>query len=311
VHHSHGLDRVVTLGSLTRQHDAVSSIENGVANVADFGTGGAGVVGHGLQHLGGTDGGLACNVALCDHHLLGDEDLAGRDLDTKVTTGNHDTVGLPEDLVKVVQTLLVLDLGNDLDVLAILAEDLTDGRDIATMANEGGEDHVDAVLDTKAEIGLVLLGERGKIDVGLGKVDTLLGRNLAVVDALALEGLVVNYLKDLEGQDTIVDVDDAAGRDDLCDVLVVDVPSEAGMLAKAELAVSRGTHMFLLSLLVAYWSSVVMLMMSPAAMGMSASSTVLPVRISGPFVSRAMASGLPAWSFSALRALSMTDWWYS
>jgi hypothetical protein len=120
------------------------------------------------------------------------------------------------------------------------------------VTNEGGEDHVDAILDTKAEIGLVFLGEWGKIDVGLGEVDTLLGRNLAIVDALALEGLVISHLEDLEGQDAVVDVDDAAGRDDLCDVLVVDVPSEVSVLAKAESAVSRGTHMFLLSLLVAY-----------------------------------------------------------
>lgn len=30
-----------------------------------------------------------------------------------------------------------------------------------------------------------------------------------------------------------------------------------------------------------------------------------------PLVSRAMATGLPIWDFSAALALSMTDWWYS
>ena len=44
---------------------------------------------------------------------------------------------------------------------------------------------------------------------------------------------------------------------------------------------------------VAYCSSVVMLMMSPAEMGRSASSVVLPVRISGPLVSSAMATWRP------------------
>lgn len=57
---------------------------------------------------------------------------------------------------------------------------------------------------------------------------------------------------------------------------------------------------------VAYFSSVVMLMMWPAEIGKSASPTVLPVRISGPFVSRAMAIGRPFWTLSASRALSMT-----
>ncbi len=66
-----------------------------------------------------------------------------------------------------------------------------------------------------------------------------------------------------------------------------------------------------------------------ALMGKSWSPAVLPVLISGPFwmlVSAALPSRLrgfslryqgqwqrarPAWVLSALRALSMTDWWYS
>jgi len=64
----------------------------------------------------------------------------------------------------------------------------------------------------------------------------------------------------------------------------------------------------------------------PAAIGISTSPFVLPVRISGPFytrsalglyadllehtVSRAMARGLPVMAFSAALALSITLWWY-
>src|SRR5687768_14131066 len=62
---------------------------------------------------------------------------------------------------------------------------------------------------------------------------------------------------------------------------------------------------------VLYFSSVVMLMTLPAEIGRSSSLAVLPVRISGPFVSRAMAMGRPSWTLTASRALSITDWWYS
>ncbi len=48
---------------------------------------------------------------------------------------------------------------------------------------------------------------------------------------------------------------------------------------------------------VAYFSSVVKLMILPAEMGRSSSPLVLPVRISGPFVSRAIATCLPGWAF--------------
>jgi hypothetical protein len=223
VHHGNGLDGVVTLGGLSRQHDAIGAVKDSVTDIRNLSTGRARVVCHGLEHLCGGDDGLSGDVALGDHHLLGNEDLAGRDLNSKIATGDHDTVSLLENLVEVVNSLLVLNLGNDLDVLALLAEDLADSSYVAAAADERGEDHVDTVLDTKLEIGLVLLGQRREIDVGLGQVDTLLGGDLAVVDALALEGLLVDDLEDLEGQNTVIDVDSAADLNDLGDVLVVDV----------------------------------------------------------------------------------------
>ena len=157
MHHGDSLLWIAALRCLTRQHDTVSTVEDSVTDVADFSAGWAWVVGHGLEHLSCANDGLAGNVALGDHHLLSDEDLAGWNLDTKVTTSDHDTVSLPQNLVEVVYTLLVLDLGNDLDVLALLAEHLADSSDVASTADERGEDHVDLVLDTELEIGLVLL----------------------------------------------------------------------------------------------------------------------------------------------------------
>ena len=198
VHHLDGLTGVVTLGGLTGQHDTVGTVENGVGNIGDLSTGGAGVICHGLEHLSGTDDGLALDVALGDHHLLGHEDLGGGDLDTEVTTGDHDTVGLLEDLVEVVDTLLVLDLGNDLDLTAVLAENITDALDIAAATDERSEDHVDLVLNTEAQIGNILLGQSGEVYVGTGQVDTLAGGDVAVVQALGAQVILIQHLEDLK-----------------------------------------------------------------------------------------------------------------
>ena len=58
--------------------------------------------------------------------------------------------------------------------------------------------------------------------------------------------------------------------------------------------------------LVAYSSLVVIVSSWPAKMGMSTSPGVLPVRISGPFVSSAIARGRPNSDFSAARVFSIT-----
>jgi hypothetical protein len=242
MHDTNRLNGVVSLGGLSGQHDTVGSVKNGVSNIRNLSTGGAGVVSHRLKHLGSANDGLSSEVALGDHHLLGNEDLGGGDLNSEISTGNHDSVSELKNLVEVVDSLLVLDLGDNLDILSILSENLTDSGDVRSLTDERGKDHVDTVLDSEAQVGLVLLGERGKVDIGLGKVDSLAGRDLSVVQAASLDGLLVDNLLDLEGEDTVVNIDDTAGLDDLGDVLVVEVPAVWLVLAagRGVLAAGRG-----------------------------------------------------------------------
>lgn len=224
VHLPDRLSGVSTLGSLTRQHDAVGTIGDSVTNIADLGTGRAGVLDHGLEHLSGADDRLASQVAHGNHLLLGGENLSSGNLNTEITTGDHDTIGLLQNLGEVVKTLAVLNLGNDLNVLAILTENGADVSDVLGATNERGKDHVDSVLDTEAKIVLVLLRESGQIDVSVGQVDTLAGGDESVVASADLDGLLVLDAQHIEAKDTVVDVDNAAGLDHLGDVLVVDVP---------------------------------------------------------------------------------------
>jgi len=95
------------------------------------------------------------NAAL--YLLLSDENLFRGDFDTHVTSGNHDTVGLRDDLVNVVHALLVLNLRDDLDLLPLFAKDLPDLADPSGVADERREDDVNAVLDAELQI-LDILG---------------------------------------------------------------------------------------------------------------------------------------------------------
>ena len=59
-------------------------------------------------------------ICLFNDHLLDDRHFLNRNLNTHVTTGNHDTIGCFNDLVDILDSLMVLDLGNDLDVVAAM-----------------------------------------------------------------------------------------------------------------------------------------------------------------------------------------------
>lgn len=100
---------------------------------------------------------------------------------------------------------------------ALRTEDLTDGSNVVGGSDEGREDHVDAVLDAEREVLLVLLGESGQVDGGLGEVDALAGGEGAVVDGLDAEAVALDG-EDLEGEDSVVDVDELARGGDLDDV---------------------------------------------------------------------------------------------
>ena len=198
VHHRDGFARVVALCGLARQHDTVGTVKNSITNIADLGTCRTRVVGHGFQHLSCADCRLASHVALGNHHLLGDENLSRRNFNTKVSTGNHDTVSLFKDLVEVVDTLLILNLGNDLDVLACLAKNFTNVGDITGPTDERCKNHIHLVSDTKLEIILIFFGKRWEVDVCFGKIDTFLRRNFAIIHALDTKGLSIYHLQDFE-----------------------------------------------------------------------------------------------------------------
>lgn len=54
------------------------------------------------------------------------------------------------------------------------------------------KNHVDVVLHTKPKVVLVLLGQSGKVDICVGKVDTLARRDKSVVPRPRLDVLLVH-----------------------------------------------------------------------------------------------------------------------
>jgi len=219
-HDGDGVDRVVTVSRLTREHDGISAIKDGISNVGSLSTSRARSLDHGLKHLGGSDNGLGSNVSLLDHPLLSNEDLFGGNLHAQVTTGDHDTISGSNDLVVVVEALLVLDLGNDLDMGATGAEDLTDGFNALSGTDERSSDHVNATAETKIDdISLILLGESGEINDSAGEVHVLSLTNASVIHALNFNR-VLKDLSNLASEGAISDVDSGANGDSSGQLLV-------------------------------------------------------------------------------------------
>ncbi len=135
-------------------------------------------------------------IALCNYLLLGNEDLLRWNLNPHVTPGHHDAIGLRDDLVDVVDSLLVLNLGDDEDVLSLFPENPPDLLDARRIADKGGKDHVDVLLHPKEQVALVLLRDRRKIRVGSWQVAALLRSEVAAVLNLADDIVRADLLSD-------------------------------------------------------------------------------------------------------------------
>ena len=63
-----------------------------------------------MQHLSGHDDGFLLLDTLTDNLSLDARDALDGNLDTKVATGNHDTIRGIDNLIDIVYTLLILNL---------------------------------------------------------------------------------------------------------------------------------------------------------------------------------------------------------
>ena len=191
-HDLDGRRRELAARRLAAQHHAVGAVEDGVRHVRALGARRPRVVDHRLEHLRRHHARLAGGAATSgDHHLLLAEDALGRDLHPEVAARHHHAVGHLEDLVELVEALLVLDLRDDLDVLAarVGVEDRADVQHVGRRLDERGGDEVDLVRHAKLlEVVDVLLLQHGQVDLHIRQVHVLpLADRLVVLD-LALDG---------------------------------------------------------------------------------------------------------------------------
>lgn len=166
---SHGLDTFNWENSVrgfSTQHDTISTIKNCVGDIGCLSSGRSWIFYHCFHHLSGNYDRFSGGVTLIHHKFLGDKHLGSGDLHSEVTSGDHDPVGSLKNVVEVFETLLVFDLGNDLNILSSGSEEVSDGFDIIRRPGEAQGDNIDVLLQSEFDdIYLVLLSNGREINL--------------------------------------------------------------------------------------------------------------------------------------------------
>ena len=171
---------------------------------ARVGTGGGD---HRVEHLGGGDRGAGQAPGDTQQLLLDDRDVLDRQLDTQVAAGHHDRVSGADDLLGVVDSLRLLDLGHQGQPRVA-----PDGLDILGAAHEGQRHDVDADRLAEAEHVQVLLGHRHQAARVAGDVQALArGDRAADLDDGVDLALAAADLLDAEADRAVGEIDDVVG----------------------------------------------------------------------------------------------------
>ena len=211
-HGLYGLDWVFTISGLAAEHNGVGAVVDGVCDIGDLGAGRARVLDHRVEHLRGHDDGLLRLDALADEHALDERDALNGHLDAEVSTSHHDAIYAVKNLVYVVDALLVLNLGNDLDRAVVSVEDVLNLLDVFCAAHEGVGNEVELVLNGPKDETLVLLGKRWQLDAYARDVDALAAILNAATVLNCADEVVALLCVDMERDLAIVNEDLFANR---------------------------------------------------------------------------------------------------
>ena len=177
-----------------------------MSDVGHFRAGGARVVDHRVQHLGGHDDRFLGQDALLDEDALDAGDAFLGHFNAQVATGHHDAVGHFEDFVDVVHAFLILNLGNDFDVAAVGVQDFADVEHVLLVAYEGVGDEVDVLLYGIENVVAVFFRQRREVDANSRHVHAFPAGQRGIVAHFAIQGFVVFVLY-FQFQFTIVNED--------------------------------------------------------------------------------------------------------
>ena len=183
-HLRHGLDslqRILAVSGLTTQHQGIGPVIDGIGDIRHLGTGRARVIDHGVQHLCSHDHRLLHLYTFPDQHTLNARNLLSRHLDTQVTAGNHHTVSHFQNLIDPIDTLLVLNLGNDLDRAVVFVQNPLNIQHVLFVADKGVGNEVQIILDRPQDILAVLLRQRRQVNTYTRHIDTLAATDRGII----------------------------------------------------------------------------------------------------------------------------------
>ncbi len=206
----------------SREHDGARAVVYGVGNVRNLGSRRTGVVNHGFQHLGGGDDAFSEHTALGNQFFLNGGQLLEGNFDAHIAAADHDALADFANILDVIYTGLIFDFGDERDgISAVLVKEIFDFQNVVLGGDERAGDVVDVLCNAEEQILFVLLAQEFLLQDLAGKTHALAVGNDAARRHLRHD-VVPDRFGHGEGQKSVVDEDNVARFQFLCQILIAD-----------------------------------------------------------------------------------------
>ena len=156
---SHGCNsfyRIGTIGCFARQHNRISTIQNGVGYVTCFRTCRTWVLNHRLEHLCRRNNGFPQVITFFTHHLLKYWHLYCRNFYTEIATSNHESIRNFQDFIDIFNAFCIFNFRDNLYVFFLRLKNATNSHNVFAALHEGCGHKVYPLLTTKAQVCFIL-----------------------------------------------------------------------------------------------------------------------------------------------------------
>ena len=177
------------------------------------------MINHRFQHLCRGDNVLALRIRHLDHLLLEHRHFLHRNLHTHIAAGNHNAVRGLQNLLQILDSLHVLDLGNNLHVASMLLKNFSELVNIFLTPYKGCGDKLIALLDAKQNILHIRVADIRHGEDRTRYIYTLMIRYEASVDDTADNVLSADFLH-LQLDQSVVNQKSGSHRNIIFKVLI-------------------------------------------------------------------------------------------
>ena len=192
---SHGLRslyRVLTVSGFSGEHYSIRTVVYRIGYVGNLRSGRSWISDHGIQHLGCRNNQLSMEITFFDNLLLQMRKTASFHFYAQVSSCHHDSVCLINDGIQIIQSLLGLNLSDNLHLRSCFIQQCTNLPNGICGTYKGSGNEIKLFGNTKANILDVLLRDGRKLNRNIRYIHTLSFPKLSSVGYLTMNFLSVN-----------------------------------------------------------------------------------------------------------------------